>query len=654
MRFFVEPPEDDPKSRWPCGKCSKNVSKRYKAIKCSNCGYWHHIKCDNVATQTYDKLVKLRDNELEKYVHFCKICKEENLPFQKLSDEEFITSIIKDVPYNEDLNLRINPPEGIQRLFTDFSSHSEDEAAPIDCNYYDATTRIPNSNSTNHSIFHLNIASLGRYKDELVAALSLLSVSFDIIAVSESRILKGREPIYDITLPGYKEYSTPTESSKGGVIVYVKDNIVVKQRKDLEQKMYESKNLESVVLEILNEKQKNEIFGCIYRHPTMDIDAFNRNYFADFMAKLSAENKICYLAGDFNIDLLQTETNDDVREFFETLTAHLFVPHITLPTRVTSRSRTLIDNIFSNHPEFNSCTSGNFTFHISDHLAQFVLVPSSDKRPPKVHNIMKRDTKNYVHEDLVADFISVNWDEVLELWKGDPNHSHERFNCKVNEILDKHMPWRKLNKKELRLQLKPWLTQGILKSIKRRDKLLRKYIGASDPTRKEELHNEYRKLRNKITALIRASKKTHYKQYFAENCENIKKTWIGIKNIINIRSTNANAPNSMLIDNDLKSNPKDIAEGFNAYFSSIAEKLLPKNTPGTKHFSEYLSDPVKKKFILESADAVEVICIIDSLDVNKGTGPFSIPSAILKAFKSKPLLSTKRNYQHVFCDRYLS
>ena len=136
------------------------------------------------------------------------------------------------------------------------------------------------------------------------------------------------------------------------------------------------------------------------------------------------------------------------------------------------------------------------------------------------------------------------------------------------------MPWRKLNKKELRLQLKPWLTQGILNSIKRRDKLLRKYIGASDPTRKEELHNEYRKLRNKITALIRASKKTHYKQYFAENCENIKKTWIGINNIINIRATNANAPNSMLIDNDLKSNPKDIAEGFNAYFSSIVEKLL--------------------------------------------------------------------------------
>ena len=60
----------------------------------------------------------------------------------------------------------------------------------------------------------------------------------------------------------------------------------------------------------------------------------------------------------------------------------------------------------------------------------------------------------------------------------------------INEILDKHMPWRKLNKKEIRLQTKPWITNGILNSIKRRDKLLRKYINAKDPGRKELLRTE--------------------------------------------------------------------------------------------------------------------------------------------------------------------
>ena len=89
----------------------------------------------------------------------------------------------------------------------------------------------------------------------------------------------------------------------------------------------------------------------------------------------------------------------------------------------------------------------------------------------------------------------------------------------------------------------------------------------------------------------------------------------------------------MMIDKCLKTNPEDISEGFNAYFSSIAEKLLPKHTAGTKHFSEYLSNRVNQNFIFESADPVEVINIIDSLDNNKGTGPYSIPSNMLKALK---------------------
>ena len=62
-----------------------------------------------------------------------------------------------------------------------------------------------------------------------------------------------------------------------------------------------------------------------------------------------------------------------------------------------------------------------------------------------------------LHEETVADIINVNWDEILESDNADPNHSFQRFNDKVNEILDKHMPWRKLSRKEMRAQAKPWI-----------------------------------------------------------------------------------------------------------------------------------------------------------------------------------------------------
>ena len=50
-------------------------------------------------------------------------------------------------------------------------------------------------------------------------------------------------------------------------------------------------------------------------------------------------------------------------------------------------------------------------------------------------------------------------------------------------MLDKHAPLRKLSLQEEKLK-KPWITLNILKSIKYKNKLYRKYIRANDPCRK--------------------------------------------------------------------------------------------------------------------------------------------------------------------------
>ena len=84
--------------------------------------------------------------------------------------------------------------------------------------------------------------------------------------------------------------------------------------------------------------------------------------------------------GDFNLDLLQTENDDKIGEYYDILT---ILTILTLPTRITSTSKTLIDNIFSNDPNFSTGVSGNFTFSISDHLPQFLLLPDELKGPPK-------------------------------------------------------------------------------------------------------------------------------------------------------------------------------------------------------------------------------------------------------------------------------
>ena len=69
--------------------------------------------------------------------------------------------------------------------------------------------------------------------------------------------------------------------------------------------------------------------------------------------------------------------------------------------------------------------------------------------------------------------------------------------------------------------------------------------------RKVTLHENYKYYRNKIVTLIRLSKKNYYQNYFKENLNNIKKTWNGIKQIINISNKIFNPITSMYINNNV-------------------------------------------------------------------------------------------------------
>ena len=59
--------------------------------------------------------------------------------------------------------------------------------------------------------------------------------------------------------------------------------------------------------------------------------------------------------------------------------SNTLLPQITTSSRITSKSATLIDNIFVNEydPTF---LSGNLTISLSDHLTQFLVTVSVKKK----------------------------------------------------------------------------------------------------------------------------------------------------------------------------------------------------------------------------------------------------------------------------------
>ena len=54
-----------------------------------------------------------------------------------------------------------------------------------------------------------------------------------------------------------------------------------------------------------------------------------------------------FLCGDFNVDLLKYDKHAGTNEFIDLLSSYMYLPYILHPTRVTSHSQTIIDNIFS-------------------------------------------------------------------------------------------------------------------------------------------------------------------------------------------------------------------------------------------------------------------------------------------------------------------
>ena len=570
--------------------------------------------------------------------HICLKCMEGNIPFQKLTDNQFFATASKGVDIEVDCsNLSVLPPENLKSFFKELNefngSHIIDEKSPLNCKYYDVNT-FPSSKmkKNSFSLFHLNIVSLSMNKDELETLLKMLGVNFDIVGLTETKIIKGKAPIFDTKLQGYTTYETPTESTHGGVLLYVSDNLHSKERIDLNSILYKSKFLESVFVEINNPGKKNVIVGCIYKHPLLDINDFNDDYLEPLFEKIAGENKDIFLIGDFNIDLINSDT-EPISSFLDTMTANLYVPHITLPTRITPTSSTLIDNIYSNTINFSSGISGNLMSAISDHFPQFLILPKEIANLSKKHNLYKRDTKNFDRENFIADLINTDWPSICSIDKNDPNYSFDMFDMTTSKLMDKYFPLKKVTKQEYKQQFKPWITVGIRNSIKRRDYILGQYIKSNNDLKKQQLHANYKHLRNAIVSLIRTSKKNHYQKYFSDNTDNIRQTWKGIKSIINIRNVSKSSVPSLKIDKEISSDPTLMANCFNNYFSNIGSDLQDQIHYYGNDFSKYLQHPNDHNFFINPTDEVEIISLIDNLCSNKATGPHSIPTDILQLIK---------------------
>ena len=151
--------------------------------------------------------------------------------------------------------------------------------------------------------------------------------------------------------------------------------------------------------------------------------------------------------GDFNINLLNYESNESVADFLHTMCAHGFLPCISGPTHLTPHSKTLIDNIFYCGIS-NDIQSGNILTNISDHLSQILFLPFK-KNSNTNSDIYQRYFKNMDVACFQDHLRWTDWNTYLDMELSDTNKSFDNFFTVVNDLLDTYAPYKKLSLREI-------------------------------------------------------------------------------------------------------------------------------------------------------------------------------------------------------------
>ena len=297
---------------------------------------------------------------------------------------------------------------------------------------------------------------------------------------------------------------------------------------------------------------------------------------------------------------------------------------INKPTRITKHSATAIDNIFTNSVFNNSLETGIIQTDISDHFPIYVATKSINlsNYPSKI-SIQKRIINEKSMLSFKNEICRTNWIDVTNTEC--PNVSYNLFSNKFLSLYEKHFPLKTFNIKTKNI-LSPWITKGIMKSSKQKQKLYIKFL-KNKSTRNETNYKNYKNLFEKIK---NNSKKNHYSSLILQYQGNVKKTWSIMKEIIGKNKLHSNnSPQRLTINGEDIYNEQEIASNFNDFFVNVGPNLAKSITKSKNSFTSYIKS---KPSYFEHTELTmkELDLAFSVLKTNKSPGYDDISSNVIR------------------------
>ena len=492
----------------------------------------------------------------------------------------------------------------------------EDEITPL----FSATTK-------GFSILNFNIRSAKNKIDHLKEVLKNTNVNFDIILLTETWLRDDDSISILSTLTDFVPYAVNRKNRLGGgVAILVNKSINQFVDRDKHKNCNNSSSFESIFLDINLPDLKRITVGSIYRPPDTPIPLYNQEIHRT-ISNLKPNNNDLIIGGDFNIDLLKSNTHESTRENLETMLSLGLIPRITAPTRITSNSATNIDNIFMNNLRYNIKT-GIIINDLSDHLPNFVITDLKIKHqnapPQKARSFSGRQVEMFVNALRRHDW--------LPFTSGFEIEAFDELNRILSNNIEKYFPLRNISRSSL--PHNPWITTGIRISSKHKNILyafclrLKKQNNTANMSYLT-MHEHYKKYKNILTTVTRRSKALYFQRLLFQHRNNIKKTWQTINQIIQRKNTNLSMPNYVVNNSTVIHGDKNIADAFNTSYANIGADLASAIGCSDRPFLSFLGHSPTNSFFLYPTDETEVIDVILSLR-NSASGIDNIPSKLLK------------------------
>jgi len=475
------------------------------------------------------------------------------------------------------------------------------------------------------SVFHINIRSLNRNHGGLLSLLQLIDHDFDVLVLSE--IWKYNLQFYNCIFKNYNFYYVEPEGTNiGGVGLYVKKSFMCTELPNLKISSSSSAKVESLWLELTNGNKKYIVAG-IYRHPNRKIGDF-RTLLEASLESVSKANTPCVIAGDFNIDFGKFSTHDETTDYVNSLLMNNFLPVVCMPTRITSKSATIIDHIY--YYEGRNCSkefkvsSGNLWSDLTDHLPNYFLLSNKESKVKVDRPFIRIHSEKNISK-FKERLNTVDWDPIYSCT--DMNLGYEYFANKINDCYCNSFKLTRLSRK--RSKDKSWMTSGLKCSSHHKNKLYRQWM----QTRAADDEDKYKSYRRYYKQLVNEAKTSHFTQLFNTKTNTIKQLWKNLATVASFGKHKSKNNVSKLIVNDQPiTDTKTISNLFNNYFCTVGENLQKniKNNPNDSYKS-YMPSPPKDSMYCAPVSAAEICDIIKNMHSNKSPGPDNIGPRLLKS-----------------------